>query len=404
MSGRPTDRLSAMRRPLRILQANVGKGGASHDCALALADTGNYDIVLIQEPWTALRDGRCLTKTHTAYDTFSPVLIWEDNDSRPRVMTYVTRRGKLTAEQLRPIPSRDLLWIKASGITILNLYREQGTPEVLGHLERWTVPRDCLIGGDFNATHPTWQAGRGHGNGRMIAEWVERNDLTILNPPNVPTNPYGNTIDLAISNIPLAEATVEEHLATSSDHEALSISVPTMGPPTNQSNKIRVNKPEELETFAKLVASGERTLRWEFGSEEELDRSAQSLVDLLESSATAAGKRAKRGARAAPWWTEDCTSTHAVYRALRNTASSRDDEAVMEARNEFRRAVQAGKRNFWRTVIDGADSSDAMFKIAKWTQSKPPFQPPRSNTRTRSTRPRKIEPRSFVKRPWRGVC
>jgi endonuclease/exonuclease/phosphatase (EEP) superfamily protein YafD len=51
-------------RSLRVFQANVGKNPAAHDCALALADTEKHDIVLLQEPWTAIRGERCLTKTH----------------------------------------------------------------------------------------------------------------------------------------------------------------------------------------------------------------------------------------------------------------------------------------------------------------------------------------------------
>jgi hypothetical protein len=91
MTGRPwTNR--KRRKSLRIFQANVAKTGPAHDCALALADAEQYDVVLLQEPWTALRDERCLTKTHPSYDTFSPVTHWADTDTRPRVMTYV-RRG-----------------------------------------------------------------------------------------------------------------------------------------------------------------------------------------------------------------------------------------------------------------------------------------------------------------------
>ena len=38
------------RKSLRIFQANVAKTGPAHDCALTLADTGQYDVVLLQEP------------------------------------------------------------------------------------------------------------------------------------------------------------------------------------------------------------------------------------------------------------------------------------------------------------------------------------------------------------------
>ncbi|EGU73023.1 hypothetical protein FOXB_16467, partial [Fusarium oxysporum f. sp. conglutinans Fo5176] len=96
------------KKPLRIFQANVGKIPPAHDCALALADSERYDIVLLQEPWTAHTDTRSLTKTHPAYDTFTPVETWDGNDTRPRIMTYVRRDPRLLADQIRPFQTRDI--------------------------------------------------------------------------------------------------------------------------------------------------------------------------------------------------------------------------------------------------------------------------------------------------------
>jgi hypothetical protein len=86
------------RKPLRIFQANVGKIPPAHDCALALADSERYDIVLLQEPWTARIEARSLTKTHLTYDAFTPVEVWNSNDTRPRVMTYVRRDLRLLVD------------------------------------------------------------------------------------------------------------------------------------------------------------------------------------------------------------------------------------------------------------------------------------------------------------------
>jgi hypothetical protein len=45
-------------------------------------------------------------------------------------------------------------------------------------------------------------------------DWSSANDLDLLNTPGIPTNTHGNTIDLAFTNIPLAEAVVEDHLVS----------------------------------------------------------------------------------------------------------------------------------------------------------------------------------------------
>ncbi|KID94004.1 Ribonuclease H-like protein, partial [Metarhizium majus ARSEF 297] len=69
-------------------------------------------------------------------------------------------------------------------------------------LLRWSAPERTLVAGDFNAKHYSWQTGRLEG-------WAAENGLNLLNTVDVPTNPHGNTIDLAFSNIALASAVPE---------------------------------------------------------------------------------------------------------------------------------------------------------------------------------------------------
>ncbi|PWI64051.1 hypothetical protein PCL_00034 [Purpureocillium lilacinum] len=188
MSEEPHERQHRDKRLFRVFQANVGKNGPSHDCALALADAERYEVILLQEPWTQVRDSRCLTKTHPAYDTYSPVSTWEDIDTRPRVMTYIRRGARLLADQQRPALSRDILWLVVNGVTLVNVYREPNLDTALEVLFAWPIPSQCIIAGDFNARLHTWQIGPSRGHGGIIAEWAAENDLDLLNPINTPTN------------------------------------------------------------------------------------------------------------------------------------------------------------------------------------------------------------------------
>ncbi|KJK84829.1 hypothetical protein H633G_11377 [Metarhizium anisopliae BRIP 53284] len=81
MSRRPRVHNSE-KNTLKVFLANVGKIPPAHDCALALADSEKYDMILLQEPWTEAKNARCLTKTHPAYDTYSPVDSWDSNDQK----------------------------------------------------------------------------------------------------------------------------------------------------------------------------------------------------------------------------------------------------------------------------------------------------------------------------------
>lgn len=53
-------------------QVNVGKGGTNMDIALQQAWDAGADIVMVQEPWTMLRDGNFITKSHQGYNSHIP--------------------------------------------------------------------------------------------------------------------------------------------------------------------------------------------------------------------------------------------------------------------------------------------------------------------------------------------
>ncbi|PCD25803.1 hypothetical protein AU210_012239 [Fusarium oxysporum f. sp. radicis-cucumerinum] len=317
--GSPRKRRINDRKPLRIFQANVGKIPPAHDCALALADSEQYDVVLLQEPWTAHTETRTLTKTHPAYDTFTPVDMWNSNDTRPRVMTYVRRDPRLLADQIRPFQTRDILWLTINDLTIVNFYRQNDERDALDTLFQWSVPERCLVAGDFNARHRSWQTGQTTNRGQEIAGWVSENDLSLLNTLDIPTNPYGNTIDLAFTNLPLAEAIVEDHLATSSDHFTLSLTFPDVRSTPVQPGKIRVTTEDELKRFVEIVELGVIGIPLTDSTPEELDELASSLVSLLTSAAKASGRPARKGGRPAPWWTEECADAAAAFRAIRRS-------------------------------------------------------------------------------------
>ncbi|KAF5964834.1 reverse transcriptase domain-containing protein [Fusarium coicis] len=348
------------RKPLRIFQANFGKIPPAHDCALELADSEQYDAVLLQEPWTAHTKSRTLTKTHPACDTFTPVDMWNSNDTRPRVMTY----------------TRDILWLTVNDLMIVNFYRQNDERDALDTLFQWSVPDRCLVAGDFNARHRSWQTGQTTNPGQEIAGWVSENDLSLLNALDIPTNPYGNTIDLAFTNLPLAEAIVEDHLATSSDHFTLSLTFPDVRSTPVQPGKIRVTTEDELKRFVEIVELGTTGIPLTDSTPEELDELASSLVGLLTSAAKASGRPARKGGRPAPWWTEECADAAAAFRAIRRSCLLGFNHDVQIAKRGFHRVVRWAKRRYWRNIIDGFSSSSDVFKAVRWIRSPGAFQPP----------------------------
>ncbi|KAG7429106.1 hypothetical protein Forpi1262_v009436 [Fusarium oxysporum f. sp. raphani] len=221
-------------------------------------------------------------------------------------MTYVRRDSKLSADQNRPYQSRDILWLTVNDTIVVNFYRQNDERDALDTLLQWPIPDRCLVAGDFNARHHTWQTGPTTNRGHEIASWASENGLGLLNTSDIPTNPHGNTIDLAFSNVPLAEANVEDHLATSSDHFTLSLTLPNVEPAPTQPGKIRATTDDELKRFVEIVELGSTAIPVAASNPLELDKLASTLMSLLQSAAKAAGRPARKGARNAPWWTEEC--------------------------------------------------------------------------------------------------
>ena len=417
MSRRPRT-YNTDRKTLKVFQANVGKIPPAHDCALALADSEKYDIVLLQEPWTEAKNSRCLTKTHPAYETYSPVDSWNDNSTRPRVMTYIRKDSCVLVDQRRPAPTRDILWLTVNGITIVNFYRQPHYNVALDLLLRWVAPGRTLVAGDFNAKHYSWQTGRLADRGEDIAAWAAKNGLSLLNTADVPTNPHGNTIDLAFSNISLASAVVEDHLATSSDHFTLSLILPNVDLTLPQApGKVRVTTEEELERFKELVIAGAGRIPPDTATPAQLDTLATALVDLLQTAAKAAGRPVRKGTRSAPWWTDECAEAAAEYRTMRRIFPLGFNREIQLARKEFQCVVRRAKRQYWRNLIDGFTDSASVFKAVRWLKSPGAFQPPplqvddvvyetqidKANALRRSTLERRTAADDIAD-PWIPVC
>ncbi|KAF5007694.1 hypothetical protein FDECE_5994 [Fusarium decemcellulare] len=241
-------------RLLRMFHANAGKGGPPHDIALALVDKGQYDIIFLQEPWVDEDNGYRRTKTHTAYDTYSPVGNW-DKTTRPRVMTYLSRRGKLIVDQLRPVRTRDALWIRIGELTIANFYRDPNVDTTLDLLLQWEVPNQCVIAGDFNACHSTWQAAATRNRGAIIAEVLV-----------IPTR----------------------------------------------------KKADDEERFLEVITEGARAIdSTRPDNIPALDKRAEELIFLFQNAIDASCKVVRRYAPQAPWWTPEYTEAHLFYTAAR---------------------------------------------------------------------------------------
>ncbi|KJK85939.1 hypothetical protein H633G_10214 [Metarhizium anisopliae BRIP 53284] len=104
-------------------------------------------------------------------------------------------------------------------------YAVNNCPRRLTDLYGNEIDYDTAVRDEIKHQTGLTPTGRLADRGDDIAAWAAESGLGLLNTADVPTNTYGNTIDLAFSNIDLASAVVEDHLATSSDHFTLSLTI-----------------------------------------------------------------------------------------------------------------------------------------------------------------------------------
>jgi hypothetical protein len=184
-----------------------------------LAWESSFDMVFLQEPWSLKGN----SKSHPGYDLFSPPIL--EAPEHPRVMTYC--RKDLTHLLRTQINKRHLQQGTLGRLTWVNLYRRPGTgdifPELTEILSNLPPATKLLLAGDFNAVHWTWQPDppQHPGRGEDLAQLFEEFGLTVLNKGG-PTYTAGNTLDLAVSNIP-GIVCVRPDLYTGSDHYTIAI-------------------------------------------------------------------------------------------------------------------------------------------------------------------------------------
>ena len=295
---------------LNFMSINVGRGGTTHDIALARASELRIDVLLIQEPWWSSR-----TKTHPYFDLYLPL---GGIDIRPRAATYVKKDPKrLTSVQKYPSSSTsDYCWVEVNEISFLNVYKAPHDPSAVQPLLNWTPTSKAIAIGDFNSVYWAWQpnATSCYGQGEEIEKWAEENNLTCL-IIGEPTHRAGNTLDLAWTNVKEAMAWVATEECMTSDHLPICGFLPNCREAATNlctRDKIHVSK-ANLPKFAQAVS------RWippltSLSTIEETEEFAQNICWALENALKAVGKRASmKSGRSAPWWTQECKLAHLEY-------------------------------------------------------------------------------------------
>ncbi|APA10088.1 hypothetical protein sscle_05g048580 [Sclerotinia sclerotiorum 1980 UF-70] len=328
------------------------------------------DIITIQEPYIYKDTSRKITKTHPSYEIFTPLDDWKEN---PRVLTYIRKEIGIQINQIRPIISRDLIFIQLIStnntiFTIINIYNAptqctDGNQAIKALFELQNFPNNAILLGDFNLHHPNWNPL--HPSPSTLAEpfveWSNSRNLHLISPIGTPTHSKGNVLDLTFLSGPYTAYTaLAEQLECTSDHSTLKTYLHWNYRSQKPAKKLKLNTLNEtlfkdlLETNLTNIAAIPRT-----PSLRDLDQAALSLTQALTKAYTGSARRSINGPLQQPWWNKDCIKAVYKHRIINTPTSKRS----------LRKTVRKAKHTFYITKVDKVEDINDVYRMAKWHQS-----------------------------------
>jgi ribonuclease HI len=359
---------------LKIVWANARKSPGPHNALLNLCWADKVDVIHVQEPWTGEGTRQ---QNNPGYNAYAPVDAWDALEERPRVLTYIRKGGNLRVQQRRPVHSRDMLWIDVNGYSMLNVYREPRTNEVMDYVTNLTPPARCLIGGDWNARDPTFEPGsESRDRGADLARWAINSGMPFSGIPGLPTHRAGHVLDMVFTNVPFAETTLADHFEFGSDHYALLTVVPVRG--TGAPEQFRtVVHPDNKDKFCGLIQCGMATAPdpTTASTPAEIEHCSAVITQVFSTAIEGAGTKVADRGRSAEWWNDECKEAYKEYR----TAELQRPLGAQEYTEEHRRflaTVRRAKREYWRGILDLAITDNKLYKVIAWHKLGPKLKSP----------------------------
>ncbi|KAL1447005.1 hypothetical protein WDU94_003521 [Cyamophila willieti] len=329
---------------MKILQINIDRGGTALDLMQKMANDGLYDICLVGEPhkrrtedWFGHVDAKILIVNQDLTilnKGMGPGHTWIDVDNTRIVSCYVSPNSGL--EDLTNI-------LEEISTTIRNRGR-----------------RELIIGGDLNAKSWGWGCTFQNHRGRIVAEWIEAENLVVHNTGNIPTfvrGPQESIIDITLSSEGIAANVsnwqVLDGIESLSLHQYISFNI----------NNIRSPIPQVINTSKGwiLKSLNKDVLRNQVRGCTARDENELSQV-IISACNKAMKKTSTQKRKESYWWNEEihnkrkeCIRKRRIYTRMRRTLANTDmcDRVYSEyktAKNDLKTEIHKSKSNCWKDL------------------------------------------------------
>ncbi|XP_052755584.1 uncharacterized protein LOC128201755 [Galleria mellonella] len=227
---------------LRFLQANLGKGFQAQHEFFQYFHNNDYQIALINEPYTG--SGTTVTNTH-GHD------VYQYTDGSRVKACIVVKKGNISTIGMRQHSSPNLCSIRinlnGAKVYVTCIYLEPRISGAAAAAQNCIVDRTLrdleefvqanpdaahIIGGDLNGWHPMWGSPRANRRGNEIAEFIMTSNLIVCNTGVSPTfvSTTSGAVRESIIDITLASGRAADRISNwrvnpdacpASDHHAV---------------------------------------------------------------------------------------------------------------------------------------------------------------------------------------
>ncbi|KAJ3575723.1 hypothetical protein NPX13_g3935 [Xylaria arbuscula] len=292
------------------------------------------------------------------------------------------RKGaRVTAHQQRLFPTRDLLWITINGIPHINFYRAPDTAPVFDYITSLVPRGKLIIGGDINATVSTYEPGaRNRAGGQVLADWSGESGMAFTGVPGQAKRRGGHVIDMVFSNIAYVDTVVDHTLASGSDHFPLLSWVP-LEVRSARHERFRVKiLPGDEERFQSILATGMASIAplTDSSTAKDTEAFADRVAAVFTAAVNTAGTQVRDGATPSKWWNKECKQAAKDYREAEAEGFrlGRIELGYSAEHRHFLAVVRKAKKDYWRRIIDNANTDAALYKVVAWHKKESGLQPP----------------------------
>ena len=309
------------------------------------------------------------------------------------MLTYILKHPLLSATQV-PLgpPIRDLLAVSIATdqhptILLVNVYNAPAgcldEHQGVDHLRHISIPHPpCLIAGDFNLRHPSWEtAGPVSPRAAPFLEWAEAQGLSLTLAPD--TRTHGSSmIDLAWANPALSAlgitSEVPEDFPPLADHEAISSTFYwgnrkhcRPSPPLRWNTLDEPLFLQALQRESAMVYQAADALP-QPSTPAQLDSLSTVITGAIMTAVEASTHRAYPRPNGHCWWNPECSAAVRTLRQVsRSSLSSEEDRK--HTSKAFKQTVRRSKRQYWRDVLDNLKESKEVFRAVKWNRTEGSF-------------------------------